>query len=310
MNENSRIWMRRIALGLPMVALPIQGCSSVTNCDPPRHQVSFDLGSVIRSDGGIDCASTCRELAVGVDAGVRLAIPETCHESTDDPSNPRLICTYYEYLCTGRRPQSLVHRSLPVTPSTHVGSWLAQTAHLEAASVPAFRELADELALHGAPSELAREARRAADDEVRHAASVTRLAAMYGALPASIQRSPFAARSLRELAFDNATEGCAREAYGALAAVHQANTATDPEVAQAFLAIAQDEARHALLSFAMHDWFTDRLQPRDRRDMEDARRAALDDLVQQLTPEPEPELRGLLGVPEAEQAIALVHMLT
>lgn len=308
MNDFARTWMRRIALGLPIAALPIQGCSSVPECDPPLHEVPFDLASVPRNDGGIDCLSACGELAMGVDAGVQLGSPETCRESMDDPSNPKLICSYYEYVCVGRRPQALVRRS-PLAASTALGSWLAQAAHLEATAISAFHELAGELALHGAPPKLSREARRAANDEVRHAASVARLAVRYGALPAPVERSPFAARSLRDLALDNAIEGCAREAYGALSALHQANAAVDPEVGRTFLAIARDEARHALLAFTMHDWLTDRLRPRDRREVEDARHEALEELAQQLAQNPEPELRTFLGVPNAERSVAMVRAL-
>jgi hypothetical protein len=58
------------------------------------------------------------------------------------------------------------------------------------------------------------------------------------------------ARSLEELAVENAVEGCVRETYGALTAIWQARTAKDPSVAAAVRRIARDETRHAALSWA------------------------------------------------------------
>jgi hypothetical protein len=68
-------------------------------------------------------------------------------------------------------------------------------------------------------------------------------------------RSP----SLRELAVENAREGCVRETYGALIALHQAEHAVSAELREAFAAIADDEIAHAALSWDLARWFERRL---------------------------------------------------
>jgi hypothetical protein len=219
-----------------------------------------------------------------------------------------LVCQYYEYLCSGRRPQSLLPPAVFRCDAT-IGSWLANAAHLEAASVPAFFELAVELALHGAPAKLSVEAKRAALDEIAHARVVTQLAARGGALPPEVRRSESAPRSLEALALDNAIEGCVREAYGALAAYRQAETAHDLEVAHAFRAIARDEARHALFSDAIQAWVTPQLSVRDRRMVDDARREAVEELTNSVEHEQASELRYALGLADAERAVDLVRAL-
>lgn len=305
----ARIWLRRIALGLPMMASPLSGCWLTENCHPPHHHVSFELTSVPHVDGGIDCARACQTLASAPDAGASPSwYPTSCREGTDTEGEPVLVCEYYEYLCEGRRPQALLSPTTFASGTT-IGSWLAQAAHLESASVPAFSELAVELALHGAPRVLAAHAQRAALDELEHARRVACLARRYGAVPPAVRRTDSAPRSLSELALDNAIEGSVREAYGALTAFSQAQTARDPEVARAFIAIARDEARHALLSDAIHTWTTSRLHARDRRMVDDARREAIDELTRSVEHESAAELRDTLGLPHAERAVDLVRAL-
>ena len=82
----------------------------------------------------------------------------------------------------GRRPPGL--RAAARVDGGAVGRWLATAADLEAASVPAFVQLARELIAHDAPAALVHAALAAADDEVRHAAAMTALARAHGAEPA------------------------------------------------------------------------------------------------------------------------------
>src|SRR5262249_36284416 len=59
--------------------------------------------------------------------------------------------------CIGRRPEALA--SAPAASHDRaLGRYFAESAYLEAASVDAFLTLRDELAAHGAPAELQREA--------------------------------------------------------------------------------------------------------------------------------------------------------
>ena len=68
----------------------------------------------------------------------------------------------------GRRPDGL-HEPALDGASEPSAVWLARAAHLEAASVEAFRRLRADLAAYGAPRRLLRGCSRAAADERRHA---------------------------------------------------------------------------------------------------------------------------------------------
>lgn len=159
--------------------------------------------------------------------------------------------------CAGRRPEGLVP-AMASAPSA-VGSWFATMAHLEAASVHAFRILRDELVQHGAPKTLVARAERAMRDEVRHAAMMARFAKGHGATIAPVVVVPHARRSLEEMALENAREGCVRELYGALEASWQAASVSDPELARTMKTIADDETRHAELSLDVAAWLSTKL---------------------------------------------------
>ena len=162
----------------------------------------------------------------------------------------------------GRRPPGLVPRELDV---------LAELAHLEAASVASFERIACELAAFGAPPELVARAREAARDEARHAHMVGLLA---GCEPrVDIRETP--PRDAFAFALDNAVEGCVREAFAAIVCAYQAIAAEDPAVAEVMSAIADDEARHGELAWAIAAWLEPRLTPAQQHAIAGARRAAL-----------------------------------
>src|SRR5438874_1565394 len=99
-------------------------------------------------------------------------------------------------------------------------SWLASVvlaapltsccAH-DAASVRAFADLVADLVALGAPPELREASVAAAADEVRHAQMCAQLARTHGAAITRELIAPAARRKLRELALENAVEGCVRE---------------------------------------------------------------------------------------------------
>jgi hypothetical protein len=89
-------------------------------------------------------------------------------------------------------------------------------------------------------------------------------------------RSPFA------IALENAIEGCVRESYGALVAHHQAQTAFDPEIRAVMRAIAQDETRHAELSWRVAAWLEPGLSPAERDALGVARSEALAQLQREV----------------------------
>ena len=334
MDRSSRALLRHLAKGLPLVLAPfgglfISGFSLCGPCggDPPpvesQHAISMAQHDALITEGStIDpdaCELLCRELRRG-DAGVSGdgsgpdAGPSFSNDGTWSCSLDRveaeeiLTCVSRQFgggCIGGRRPQGLVAAG----PSgVDVGAWLAEVGHLEAASIPAFAELAVELGLHRAPHRLARTARISADDERRHARIVSGLAARFGAAPAPVRRNAVAPRSLSAIAEDNAVEGCVREAFGALVAAHQASSAADPHVRAAFSGIARDEARHALFSFALHDWAVDRLGARHARELDALRREELVRARASLT-DATPARRRVLGLPDATRSADMLSLL-
>jgi hypothetical protein len=180
-------------------------------------------------------------------------------------------------------------------------------AHLEAASVPAFRVLAAELEAHGAPRALIAAARRAVRDERRHARATAALARRHGATPPALVVDEVPLRDLEAIALENATEGCVFEAWGALMAAWQARTAGDHALRRLMTGIAPDEARHAELAWAVARFAEPRLSEAARRRVHDARRGALAAIDEAATMEPAAELVATAGVPPARAARALAR---
>ncbi len=171
------------------------------------------------------------------------------------------------------------------------GEYLAQAAHLEAASVAAFERIARELAALGAPAELVARAHRAAIEETAHARILGRLARDHGALPPPFHARPYALRSAFELALDNAVEGCVNETYGALVLHVQALLAEDAATRAAFARIAEDEASHAELSADLADWLDARLSRGERAAVRSAAMTARAQLDTRPAIDDEAELR-------------------
>jgi rubrerythrin len=222
---------------------------------------------------------------------------------------PRLESGDQDLLCAGRRPAGLVSLSVDQAESK-LGDYLARAAHLEAASVIAFERLAEELTLHGAPSELVERAHAAREDEEKHAYSMHELALLRGGLPVAVRTAEFQPRSLLELALENAVEGCIRETYGALVGAYQAARARDLELRLAFRSIAPDEARHAALAQAVHVWASDRLDAAARDSLRRAQLAAVFELARECSVAPDPELMEAAGLPDSGMACALLGELT
>jgi len=220
-------------------------------------------------------------------------------------------CQYHGVYCffvqTGRRPAGLREADAAdaSSPGCDVGQALARMAWLEAASVPAFRQLARELFVHGAPSALVARARRAANDEVRHARTMTWLAGEHGVAPERPTVRRAAARPLLEVARDNAVEGCVREGFGALCATFQSRAAQDEALRAAMAGIAWDETEHAELAWAIARWAEPRLGPHEREVVADARRAALAELVRSTDTAPPTSTARALGLPDPPTARAL-----
>lgn len=196
----------------------------------------------------------------------------------------------------GRRPHGL-QRATRRGRASVVAGHLAEAAWFEAASVHAFVGLARELARHGAPTSLRRDAQRAALDEVHHARLMTDVARARGAVPPPARVTAPRRRSLEALAIENATEGVVGETWSALLAYWQARHAPDPGLRSVYARIADNELRHAELAREVDAWCQPRLRPAARRRVGLARRRALTRLARSVRTGAPAALVEELGMP-------------
>lgn len=224
-------------------------------CEGSRWGMADSVGAVV-----VDREGNVREadnvLVAATDAKVRETV--TCH-----------------YPMKGRRFDGYVDE----TPcdAESVLAYLLRSAREEAAAAIAFDALAVELADHGAPGELVRGARDAANDERRHAAAFLREAARHGgdgwARPPGVPARRD--RPLLSLLLENAREGCANETYSAVVATHQALRAPTARQRALYRGIARDERRHAALSHRIHAWGRAVVAAADRAALDVARARAV-----------------------------------
>ncbi|RKG92661.1 hypothetical protein [Corallococcus terminator] len=297
----SRLWLLA-----PVTTLGV-GCSSTWGCDSDSRQETFRVATIELTDGGVATAQTpCSEVCAQLGAHA----PCSFTRSSQELAEPDEVSCQVGTLCEGRRPEGLCSDGSVEGRVPALGVLFAKMAHLEAASVPAFERLADELAAHGAPERLVRAARRSAKEEVRHAHAMASLAVRHGATMPEVNVAPFGARSLEALAIENAVEGCVRETFGALLAGWQARCSEDVSVRETLSAIAPDELRHSELSWDIDAWALARLSEDARARVEAARREAWSalerDAADSLLPE---DVARQSGLPSPEMARRLVREL-
>ncbi|MCH9683323.1 MAG: ferritin-like domain-containing protein [Deltaproteobacteria bacterium] len=135
--------------------------------------------------------------------------------------------------------------------------WL-HAALAEHASVASFARFVLDLGAMGAPPALLTDATTAIQDEVRHAQIAFALAGAYAG--EAVGPGPLPLHGLVAGADSEAIvraavrEGCVEETLAAAEAELAAHRATDPAVRHALTAIAEDEARHAVLAWRFVDW--------------------------------------------------------
>lgn len=208
----------------------------------------------------------------------------------------------------GRRPAGLTSSGASGCHDA-LGRHFAEIAHLEAASVPAFEQLHDELLLHRAPMALRTEARRSVLDEFHHTKLMAELARRFGAEPTAPELKETSPRSLLALACDNAAEGCVRETFGALVASYQATHAEDADVRAQLALIAEDETRHAQLSWDIDAWAQRQLSAPERVSVQAARRRALETLREEVLSPPDADVARAAGLPPPHVASAMLNAL-
>jgi hypothetical protein len=111
------------------------------------------------------------------------------------------------------------------------------------------------------------------------------------------------------MAVENAVEGCIRETFGAVVAAYQARACEDGTIARALSAIAEDEARHAELSWRVAAWLDLRLSDDARRRVTEAAHRAFADLKKEMDIEPHACLVASAGLPQARIAQRMLAML-
>jgi hypothetical protein len=252
-------------------------------------------------NAGLDAAAYVCPPALDGSANVDL----TCDVEHLDPQG---TCQWSQCV-TGRRPEGLLPQPSARGQSA-AAHYFVECAHLEAASVVAFERMRTELTAHGAPRALVRAARRAARDEARHARVTRLLARRFGGGRANrpAVASP-RARSLVDMALENAAEGVVRETFGATLALWQAAHARDLEVRFAMERIAEDECRHATLSWRVARWLEPRLTDAQRARVAAAIREAIEALRVEISRAPDPSLCEATGLPGERQASALLGLL-
>lgn len=213
-----------------------------------------------------------------------------------------------DFGCIGRRPSGM-RAGAPSMSTGDVGAFFANVTRLEASAVVAFDLLFDELEGLGAPAALLDEVRVARADEVRHTDAMARIARRYGAEPGTVRVEPTGPRSAYAIALENAVEGCVRETFGALVGAHQAGTAADPVIAQAMRDVADDEMRHAELSWAIAGWLEPRLTGEERAAIARAKREALAMLREEAGTEHAAALVERAGLPTPAIAVEMVDSL-
>lgn len=252
----------------------------------------------------IDCERAC---------GTQLG----CERVVTGNGIPAIQCGNFEAIHScggaGRRPSGLVRRGrvrrAPRTRRARTSALLAEMAHLEAASVIAFDELAAELEALGAPIELVDRARIASCDETRHAKLIGAYARRAGARTRQVRARPALARALVDLAIENAVEGCAFETFAALIALRQSQMATDLGFRRAMRSVAADEASHAELAYAIDAWARRGLGAEETSALDAAHRLAWERLATPRAALEEPRLGLPSGVVRARLACALGGLL-
>ncbi len=269
---------------------------------------SREYGAVKQVDAGTFHVIGTQGFACGAGTQVTQFVLEVSTTGEVKPVRSAVLARGSAGCAVGRRPEGL-RESPPESRAGALGLHFAQSAHLEAASILAFLRLREELAHHGADAALCDAALASAMDEVLHTDVSTRLARRFGAEPPRPEVAERAPRPFMAMVLDNAVEGCTRETFGALVAHHQAAHAQDDEVRGALARIAEDETRHAELSWEIERWAWSRLSDAERAQVHAARRQAIAELREELARPVAPELVTHAGMPTPPVAQALLASL-
>ena len=234
----------------------------------PAEQTSCPAASSVRiADLSVNPSSCNGEDVVSIRGeGTRklagqASVEACCYaaEITDGEDNGCVVGRPY---IEGGAPRQAPLRSsvegAAITDAARAAAW-ALAGSGEHASVAAFARLSLQLMALGAPNGLLRDAHQAALDEVKHAEQCWEFARHFGgaeitAGPFPFQDSFSARVGLAELAAAAVREGCLAEALGAHVLCVAAQHAPEAHVRAALSSMAEEETRHAVLSFRIVAW--------------------------------------------------------
>ncbi len=136
-----------------------------------------------------------------------------------------------------------------------------ERARTEWASVPAFTQLAEQLAVSGAPSQLVARAYKAARDEYQHAVLAAGMSARLSGSelelghPETAHRLPAGGEAgLVRLAVESWVDGCLGEGTAARMAHVESSQSDAPILQRTLLEISSDERAHAELAWDVMAW--------------------------------------------------------
>ncbi len=254
----------------------IESCEDLCT-DVYWAQTMAEVRSVDACETNVDLAELNSDLQATSDTG---NAGDTA--AAQDTANPKVYGTVdcsgtAMPFCMGRRPMGHIEHQ---SSNQDLGNHFANCAYLEAASVDAFIELAEQLRSWGAPESLIDRCMVAAEEERTHTMLMDTLAKAYGGSrpePTAVQQSN---TTLFEVALHNAVEGCVQEAWAACVAMHQSLHA-DESLRSIFAQIAKDEIEHAQLSWDLHKWFCTQLSEEERQRVAAAQLNAIRNLQNQ-----------------------------
>ena len=138
-----------------------------------------------------------------------------------------------------------------------LGEVWQKAALAEHASVAAFGQFVLDLMVMGAPAALIEEAQQAMGDEIRHAKLCFQLASLCfdeRVGPAAFPQAAKAEFSIENVLLGTILDGCINETLAASVALAEAANTKEPTLAAALQQLAEDEQRHAMLSWKTVQW--------------------------------------------------------
>jgi hypothetical protein len=160
-----------------------------------------------------------------------------------------------DWLAVATEPMTI---GLSAKAREHLASAWAEIGRMEHASVAAFARFTLQLLSLGAPADLVARSGAAMADETEHAKLAFALASTYRGEQLGPTRididGVLDAQSIEDVIATAVREGCVGETIAAIEAAEACEHASDPAARSALSRIAQDETRHAELSWRFVAW--------------------------------------------------------